>query len=317
MFFEPPIETAPPPVQNALDANEPITQAGARIFNAQFAKLRACADGVRAGDDPDAVHDMRVAARRMRSAFRLLGDHYPAEALKGVKKPLRELARALGAVRDLDVMLDDAGAYAARLRAPGRLPFQALLDDWQSQRGDAQRKAIVFLGEARYARWEQDFDEFAAQAGDYPSPRVCDVVPALLWQRYDAVRRYEPDVAGASIETLHALRIECKRLRYALEFFAPLLGGPADRLIRATTAAQDHLGKLHDADVRAKHIAAFISAHTQDGSSPDARTLRVTTAYLHAAQRQLAGLQKRAPQPYARLVKPAFRTRLARAVAKL
>ncbi|MBI5876932.1 MAG: CHAD domain-containing protein [Chloroflexi bacterium] len=309
--------SAVPPVADALTASETITRAGARIFEAQFARLRACDDGVRAGDDADAVHDMRVAARRMRSVFRLLGEHYPPAALKGVLKPLRDLARALGAMRDFDVMLEHAERYALRLSEPRRSAFRALTDDWQRQRAEAHQSAIAFLNEDRYVKWERTFEAFLAQAGDHPAPRVCDVVPALIWQHYDAVRRYETGIAAAPIETLHALRIECKRLRYALEFFAPLLGKPAARLIRTTTAAQDHLGQMHDADVRARQIAAFISEHTQDGSSPDARTLNAATAYLHAAQRQLASLQKSAARPYARLVTPAFRAGLARAVARL
>jgi len=306
------------PPEGVSPATDPVTRAGALIFAAQFARLRACDDGVRGGDDADAVHDMRVAARRMRSAFRLLGAHYPPEALKGVLKPLRDLARALGAMRDLDVMLAHADAYAARLPEARRGLFTPLTDEWRRARAEAHQGAIAYLNSDRHARWEEAFEQFTVRAGDYPSPRVCDVVPALIWQHYDAVRRYETTIAGAPpVESLHALRIECKRLRYALEFFAPVLGAPSARLIAQMTAMQDHLGRMNDADVRARQIAAFISAHTQAGATPDARTLKAVTTYLHGAQRQIAALQKSAARPYARLVTPAFRAGLARAVARL
>ena len=82
-----------------------------------------------------------------------------------------------------------------------------------------------------------------------PGPLVATEVPGLLSRRYATLLDYGPSLHGASIETLHALRIDCKRLRYALEFLREALPAPAEAAIDDIKHAQDHLGDMHDAYV--------------------------------------------------------------------
>lgn len=289
----------PPPLPEAPDetATEPIAGAGKRIFSKHFERLRTCEEGVRAGDDIEAVHDMRVAARRLRSAFRLLGDYYPTEARRGVQKPLRDLARSLGALRDFDVMLEDGWIYARRLSAPRQAALEPLWTDWRAQREAAHQTALDYLNSGRFAKWERAFEAFLEGADAHPSPRVCDVIPALVWDRYQAVRQFEPEIASAPVERLHALRIECKRLRYAIEFFQELFGERAARLIEPVVGMQDHLGILHDADVQRLKVSEYVAAQAQSAAATDARALRAATGYLQVIQRRMARLQKGAPRP--------------------
>ena len=72
------------------------------------------------------------------------------------------------------------------------------------------------------------------------------------------VRAYRPIVNTATIPQLHALRIEFKRLRYALEFFVEVLGGEAKQVIDLIKKMQDHLGELHDADVACQILNSFL-----------------------------------------------------------
>ena len=78
------------------------------------------------------------------------------------------------------------------------------------------------------------------------------MLPSLLHQRLAIVSAYDAVLPAADDKRLHALRVECKRLRYAIEFFAPVLGASAARFLELVTAMQDTLGRIND-------IAVFVS----------------------------------------------------------
>jgi CHAD domain-containing protein len=87
-------------------------------------------------------------------------------------------------------------------------------------------------------------------AGHQPIPfRVDQIVPRLIYTRLETIRSYEPLLAEADMETLHALRIDFKRLRYTLEFFQEVLGEQIKLVINEVKQMQDHLGDLNDAVV--------------------------------------------------------------------
>src|SRR5690606_3507983 len=88
--------------------------------------------------------------------------------------------------------------------------------------------------------------------GGEPQPyRVRHVAPVAIYERLAAVRAYDEWVTIPSppVARLHALRIVCKRLRYAVEFFREALGPEAKILINQVVGMQDHLGELQDAVV--------------------------------------------------------------------
>lgn len=93
--------------------------------------------------------------------------------------------------------------------------------------------------------------------------QVRHVAPSLIWEHYQDVRAYETVLDGAAIETLHALRIDCKLLRYVLEFLKETLGKTADSIISQVTEAQDHLGDMHDADVAAGLLRGFMDSEAR------------------------------------------------------
>ncbi|MEP7198186.1 MAG: CHAD domain-containing protein [Chloroflexota bacterium] len=313
----------PTPPPDALSADEPITRAGRRIVRAQFDKLRACEDAVRDSAHVEALHDMRVASRRMRSLLRLLRPSYSPKELKGVLKPLRDLSRALGAVRDFDVLLENAGAYTDKLPTKRQGALAPLLTDWQSRRAEAKQSLVGLLSGEPYATWTAAVERFSERTPTESEPRVCDIVPSLVWERYQAVRRFEAlaDESGsldhASLLTLHELRIECKRLRYTLEFFGGVLGGQTPQLIKPLVAAQDQLGALHDADVARERVLEFIVAQTNGSHAINTAALHAATAYLSALQAKSAARRAKFIAQWEAIVAPTFRKRLANAVAAL
>ena len=248
-------------------ADDLLSEAGRKILRAQFAAMLSHEAGTRLGEDIEALHDMRVATRRMRAAFDVFGDAYKPKAIKSHLAGLRKLGGLLGSVRDLDVFMEKARVYLSA--QPGELHdgLDPLLYAWQGKLDEARGQLINHLDNTRYQDFKLRFNYFVQTAGlgaqgarsEKPAPvRVCEVVPCLIYTRLAAIRAYAPIIENAAIPQLHRLRIEFKKLRYALEFFSEVLGNEGKQVVELIKGLQDHLGDLHDADVACQILNGFL-----------------------------------------------------------
>jgi CHAD domain-containing protein len=304
--------------------DDPMGEAGRKVLRFHFERMVAQEDGVRAGLESRPVHAMRVAARRQRAALRVFGDFLPPKALRRARRGLQAVARRLGAVRDLDVQLEALREYQAGLppeRAAGLAP---LVEAWQTEREAAREGLVAHLDSRGYARFKRKYAAFtgaplpapeAPPAREVHPQRLRHVMPGRLWDHYAAVRAYEYDLEGAPIERLHALRIEGKRLRYALEFVAEAMDPAVDELIEAVVALQEHLGALHDLDVCLARLSSFEAGQAKGEASRLAR--RAARAYLVYCRGRLSHLRRTLSQPWRDVAGPRFRKRLGRVTSKL
>ncbi len=223
--------------------------------------------GTRLGEDIEALHDMRVATRRLRAAFEVFSDAFEPQVMKPYLKGLRATGRALGSVRDLDVFMEKAQRYIDKLPEGERGGLEPLLGQWQGQRAEARARMLEHLNSWEYASFKQKFNLFLHTPGmgacpqppDQPAPeRVCELAPVLIYSRIAAARAYAPWLADAPVERLHMLRIEFKKLRYTVEYFSEVLGKRSVEVINALKQIQDHLGDLNDAQVATQIIGGFI-----------------------------------------------------------
>ena len=222
--------------------------------------------GTIAGSDSLELHDMRVAVRRLRAAVLLFRPYLPKQHAAYLRKDLRRLGRALGPARDCDVMLENLAAYRATLPTDGQAALDPLAQRWQKRRARARKAMLKYLESKRYLVLKRRVGAYLASEPslETPSassngqsapfsrkgePRVATETPRLICKRYEKLLRYGPSLHGASIETLHAVRIDCKRLRYAMEFLREALAPQAKATIEEIKRAQDHLGELNDAYV--------------------------------------------------------------------
>ncbi|HEV8546143.1 MAG TPA: CHAD domain-containing protein, partial [Candidatus Limnocylindrales bacterium] len=120
-------------------ADDHIAEAGRKVLRFHLARMIAREEGTRDGGDPEDLHAMRVATRRQRAAWRVFGEAFRAGRTRVHRKHLREVASRLGAVRDLDVLLDAADAYRAPLAAAEQRALEPLLAGWRTHRDDARR----------------------------------------------------------------------------------------------------------------------------------------------------------------------------------
>lgn len=306
-------------LHTGVASHEPIAKAGRKIIAAQFAKVQSLEDAVRSTDNVSAVHDMRVATRRMRSAFRLFSRYYPNKSTRRIRKPVRDLARLLGEVRDLDVMIENLRTFASTLTIEKQRALDPLLADWQARRAQAHRGLVEFLDSAEYDEWLDRLQDFTETKGPSKGPRVADVVPGLIWKRYGKVRQYERLVKSIDLATLHRLRIQGKRLRYALEFFSESTGGKGTILLEPLVALQDYLGELHDADMATQLVGEFVEARARRAERQGlaADYLEAVAGYLAYLRSRILELQAGFDDRWHVITKPAFRQGLADAVAEL
>lgn len=236
-----------------VEPHDAMAEAGRKALLNDYVKMLSHEAGSRAGEDPEEVHDMRVSTRRIRSTFRLLSDYYKPKAIQPYLSEMRKIARALGAVRDLDVMIERLRAFQADFE--GRDELQPVIDQFDQRWTKARKELIRTLDKDDYTTFIKDFSGFVTKTGkgavsvdadDIHPFQVRHLLPGLIYAHLAAVRAYEPALEGASDETLHALRIEFKRLRYAVSIFSDVLGGSINEFIDELKTIQDHLGTMND-----------------------------------------------------------------------
>jgi len=261
----------PPAVGRAPDvrADDPWAEAGRKILRFHLARMLARVPGVLAGEDAEEVHAMRVAARRMRAAWRVFGDGFERDAMRRYRGELREIGARLGAVRDLDVLIEILVTYGEHRSGRQRAGLEPLLAAWRAEREARRIDLVAALGSERFAQFIGDYQEFAGTPGlaalaitPHAPGLVRNRMPATIWVAYQAVWAFDGDLATADLATLHQLRIVAKWLRYTLEFVREPLEPEAPALIRPVVAVQDHLGTQHDQHVAALLARAFATSTT-------------------------------------------------------
>lgn len=240
--------------------------------------------GVRAGTDIEELHQMRVAARRMRAALksaRPLLDRVWADRLRS---DLGRLGRALGPVRDLDVMIDRLHTEVASLPPAEQAAGGRLVAVLEADRVAARAAMLDELDSDRHAALRCDLVEaVSAPLPEAPDgsagPALIELVRAEARRLTKAVHRAGPNPPDM---TLHDLRIRTKRLRYTGELVEPAMRD-ADgsrtteskrvrKMLAAAEGLQEVLGDHQDACVAEHRIRALLD---ELGATPDAHEVFV------------------------------------------
>jgi CHAD domain-containing protein len=303
------------PEKSGIQADMAMSEAGRLIWRRQLAAMALNEAGARLGEDPEYVHDMRVATRRARSAARIFGEYFEQRPMKPLLRGLKKTADRLGAVRDLDVAL---GKLAASGLAAGQEP---LAREWTSERAKAESDLVSWLDSDGYRRFLAALGRLAVTpnlgARDFTAPddairphQVRHTFPEAIVERYAIVRAYEnviddPDLPNA---TLHMLRIDCKRLRYVLEPVTDLLGSDGADLVKTLKKLQDVLGELNDAEVARGRLIA-LAARGLGGPN--------LAEYLEAQEAEIERWVAAVPERWSEVVSQGYRTRLYKAVAQI
>lgn len=205
--------------------------------------------GAEGGEDSEYIHQMRVATRRLRACLRLFAPQLPPGFADELLPPLREMMGLLGAARDLDVLLAEIAAPAL-LALPDEPRLAALAGIVTDRRHAARTDAVRHLQARQFGRLMLRLVSLLNQPAfvdPVPGGPATDFANERLRKLQRKVRRLATAARIDDPVSLHVLRIGIKRLRYALEFFAPLARGKARRrLAQRLAAVQGTLGELND-----------------------------------------------------------------------
>ena len=274
------------------DPQGPASAVLLSYLNQQVEALKKHDPGVRE-NAPDAVHQLRVAARRIRSAlatFRKLADPHVTRSLR---TELQWLAGSVGEARDNEVMqarlLDLIGAEPPDLLL-GSVARQ-IEEHFDAAAHSARAKGLAALKSARYFRLLDSLDAFLADppltkaAGKDALPAVGRLVSKQRNRLKKEVRALDADsTSPASDAALHEVRKSAKRLRYAAEAAAVIFGKQATTLARAAEEIQESLGDHHDSVVTRDRLRELADTRRGKGA--------FTYGRLHALE-QVAGEESR------------------------
>lgn len=254
-----------------LQPQDTMAEAGRKILLDRYVQMLAHEAGSRTGEDIEDVHKMRVATRQMRSALRLFKPYYRSKDVTPINRGLRDTARALGQVRDLDVMLESMEKHQTSLSEDDAGALQGVMDRLDERRSRYRDDLNDWLDSKSYRRFNKQFKRFLLEEKASPDNNgavqpheLRHVAPMIIHERLAAVRAYDPIIVEAEAETLHSLRIEFKRLRYALQFFQPVLGTSLSRYIKEIKGIQDYLGRLNDVSVAHQRLDSLKKLKEQE-----------------------------------------------------
>jgi triphosphatase len=252
-----------------VDASLSLGEMAFAVLRRQFVAMRAHEPGTRLGEDPEELHDMRVATRRMRAAIKIFQDALPKRA-RWLGEELRHFAGVLGAVRDLDVHIEEVKGLSSGDGEEDEA-LAAVVASLEERRAEARGRMLEALDSERYARFQSSFAGMlrrgpyvagtpeasptngpsGASAASVPA---LEVAPGILGRLYSKWRKAARSLKRSShAEEFHDLRKKGKRLRYATEFFSGVYGEETTgALVRPLKAVQDSLGRHQDAMVAAE-----------------------------------------------------------------
>ncbi|MFN3884879.1 MAG: CHAD domain-containing protein, partial [Rhodocyclaceae bacterium] len=253
------LQTKPAPVRAkpvALAAEMPPQEAFRAIALACLDQLQRNHALVLTNDDPEYIHQMRVALRRLRAALRLFRPVLPTDFTARLLPLARELMRPLGKARDVDVLLAEI-AHPVLAALPDEPRLAALVGVITERRHAVRQEVLRLLGAPRYGVIVLSLlasvhgISAPARAQAVATDGLPASLPEFAHERLRRLRRQvlalARDADAAKPETLHALRIGIKRLRYALEFFAPLSAKKKTaRHLEHLAALQETLGQIND-----------------------------------------------------------------------
>lgn len=217
--------------------------------------------------DPEGVHAMRVASRRLRSALRDFTPFLRKRGLPSVQKRLKNLAAALGEVRDLDVALMALEEIEQRAPADVSPVLKLFIDKRKAQRERAREELQAVLDKSQLTQLQSDFvpaveTATATQKAKGATAQVTyrKMSRTVILNRLKELEKLSTDLYKPfEVEALHEMRIAAKRLRYALELFQSCWGRSISSYAKRTARVQNALGNLHDCDVWIESFGEAIS----------------------------------------------------------
>jgi CHAD domain-containing protein len=234
------------------DPDVPTLEAARRLLSVQYKTILANREGAVAGRDPEYLHRLRVALRRLRNLLRVFRKQLPA--VQPLEEALRGLGKVLGTARDLDVWVDFLRSEELSVLMQGQQRWPAFVEHFEQLRQlqlPAVRRELRAPGFQRLRRRMAVLVRRELPALLPPArPRPLPVVARKQFRKeLRRVHQWAEWRHSPSPEELHQWRGALRRARYVGEFFRAVLGPTARRVTRRLHAVEKPLAQVHDLDV--------------------------------------------------------------------
>lgn len=277
-----------------IASDETAFDAANSIISTYIPILRACEHGIIADQDTEFLHDYRIRLRKIRSVLSLFKGVYDDTQTADLKARLSRLAAPTGRLRDLDVYLLGKQGYYDLLPTSLHGGLDTLFGVFAAQRisekaklsrhlrSPAYQQEITYLAK-RYARPQ------GIKRGTNADLPAHDYACSQIWKRYRTVCKVAARISSLTPDAeIHELRIHCKKLRYLMEFFAPVFPKQAFKsLLKPLKGLQDNLGLFNDYSVQQESLGAFLVTLGKNQHGEDlelAQSIGALIAVLHSRQ---------------------------------
>ena len=255
-----------------MPGNITAAEAMARIVQSGCAHLQRNWQAANSASryDPEHVHQMRVASRRLRTAFSVFGEIDGGLRSHPLVEELRWLADLLGEARNWDVLLLETFPKLFAL-FPDEPGLSLLVREATKRRRRARRAVNDALRSERYMELTLSLCEFGLRAREHPalSIPVTPVAADMLTRRHRQLRKRARQLAELSARQRHVLRISAKKLRYTAEFFGSLFpGAKLDKFLRRFGDLQKGLGLLNDLATTRELMSALAASAGAEAQRP-------------------------------------------------
>ena len=235
-----------------------------RIVRRLLVIVRENEPGIIDDTDTEFLHDYRICVRKIRSVLSLINGIYPEETTEELKTAFAQFCEVTNRLRDLDVYLLARQEYAGMLPPALRPALEEMFRDFAKERRRALRKVVAHLRSPAYRAAMEAAERFFSEPSrlletEVSQSPVGPLVATRIYKSYKRIVKIERSLgADTPDEAVHQVRIQCKKLRYLIEFFNELL--PADdteHVEKQLRRLQNILGLFNDYSVQQRALLDY------------------------------------------------------------
>ncbi|ABL65372.1 CHAD domain containing protein [Chlorobium phaeobacteroides DSM 266] len=253
----------------SLRAADPIIKSACAIFKSTLAVMRMNEPGIIDNIDSEFLHDYRVALRKTRSLLTLLKEIFPPEILVLYQQEFKTIGKKTNALRDCDVYLLKKEFYMQNLPESLRHHLERFFIELENTRGSEQKRLKTYLRGSAYEKMVSDWKHLLQNelvlsgANNLKANESTGYVAekAIKKAMKKVIRHGRNISADTPDREIHGLRIDCKKLRYLLEFFSSLFKPETIApLLKQLKALQENLGAFVDLAVQQHYLEQHLAS---------------------------------------------------------
>jgi len=240
-----------------------------------FLKLaRQNEEGIKEDNDIEFLHNYRVNLRKVRSILSLFKKVFEETEQNQLKIDCADIMKQTNRLRDLDVYLQDKEEFFQLLPEKLHPGLNQMFDVFAAERTSQCQQVSTILDDETYTQKISSIsNQFSSPENIKPGPKAqvdtLTFASKLIWKYYKKICRIiENTDMNSSDQEIHKLRIQCKKLRYLMEFFSGLFPHKIlNDIIKSMKQLQDHLGRFNDFSVQQYSLQGFLNNYSSQHQS--------------------------------------------------